>query len=328
MRRIAMTRTVMRAELDAYLCALAGGTPSSSFLELRHRVTADALASEFIGAHDRDAIAASIARRASATDVYIGCAPRLRRSGTKHDIAHVWALWAECDGAAAAEAAMTYVPRPAIVIASGSGPNVHAYWPLRNPLSSQQAECANLRLAHAIGADRACFDATRILRPPGTWNHKRQPPTPVLPLRLEAGQTFDADDVLAHAPVVHDDRLRARWLDRPARDVTGDALLRLAPDVYVARLLGVIARPGRKVTCPFHTDRRPSLHVYPTAQQGWSCFSCGRGGSIYDLAAALWGMRTRGREFLQLRRLLLEHFAADLERPVPQRGIEDHHALS
>ncbi len=60
--------------------------------------------------------------------------------------------------------------------------------------------------------------------------------------------------------------------------------------------------------CPFHSDVHPSLHVYPAADRGWCCFSCGRGGSIYDLAAALWGMGTRGKEFLELKRLLRERF--------------------
>ncbi|MCA1678067.1 MAG: hypothetical protein LC790_03690 [Actinobacteria bacterium] len=38
--------------------------------------------------------------------------------------------------------------------------------------------------------------------------------------------------------------------------------------------------------------------------RGWYCFGCGRGGSIYDLAALLWQRRTRGEDFRQLRREL------------------------
>jgi hypothetical protein len=29
---------------------------------------------------------------------------------------------------------MAYEPRPAMVVASGSGPNIHAYWPLNRPV--------------------------------------------------------------------------------------------------------------------------------------------------------------------------------------------------
>ena len=28
---------------------------------------------------------------------------------------------------------------------------------------------------------------------------------------------------------------------------------------------------------PFHNDDRPSLHVYPTGDRGWCCFSCAGG---------------------------------------------------
>ncbi len=300
--------------LDGYLRALAGGAPASAYLELRYRVAPGALAAEFVPVHDRDAVAAAIRRRAARDDVYIGCAPRTRRSGTKNDVDQVWVVWAECDGAAAAQAANGYRPRPPIVIASGSGPNLHAYWPLREPLTAREAEVANLRLALALGADRACFDAARILRPPGTWNHKRRPPTPVAAIRVDHTTRFEAADVVAHTPELDVGQLESRWRDREQRDVRSDPLLRIVPTVYVGDLLGVGARPGRKVQCPFHADERPSLHVYPTAARGWSCFSCGRGGSIYDLAAAVWGTGTRGRDFVELRRRLIERFTAEISR--------------
>ena len=294
------------------------GSPPDPWGEFRrrssYRVRSDTLAAEFLPAHDQSALAAAIGRRSASTDVYVGCAPRRCRSGTKNDIAQVWVLWAECDGEAAARAAAAYFPRPAIVIASGSGSNVHAYWPLRDPLSARDAEHANLRLARALGADLACFDASRILRPPGTWNHKRQPPSPVAALRVDPSVSFAAREVVARAPEIDRGPIERRWTDHVARQLGGDSLLRLAPAVYVAELLGVTARAGRKVHCPFHTDQRPSLHVYPSAARGWSCFSCGRGGSIYDLAAAIWGIGTRGRDFVELRHRLQERFAHDLAR--------------
>ena len=39
----------------------------------------------------------------------------------------------------------------------------------------------------------------------------------------------------------------------------------------------------------------------------WYCFgACRRGGSIYDFAGLLWGLDTKGREFLTLRARLAE----------------------
>lgn len=313
-------RVSPRDDLATYLQALAGEAPSSAYLELRRRVGDHELAAEFHRVDDRDALADSIRRRGARTDVYVGCAPRSHRSGTRNDIEQVWVLWAECDGGAAAQAAWAYKPRPQIVIGSGSGPNLHAYWPLRRPLTARAAESANLRLAHALGADRACYDAARILRPPETWNHKRRPPAPVTALRLELGIALDVEEVVARAPELDMTRIERRWDDRGERDLRADPLLRIAPSVYVGELLGIPRRGGRKVRCPFHADERPSLHVYPTAARGWSCFSCGRGGSIYDLAAGVWGMQTRGRDFVELRRRLTDRFAQELARA--HRGLE------
>jgi hypothetical protein len=80
--------------------------------------------------------------------------------------------------------------------------------------------------------------------------------------------------------------------------------------VYVHALTGQRVGRSRKVSCPLHQDRTPSLHAYETAEQGWYCFGCGRGGSIYDLAAALYGLSPRGSDFARLRGLLHERFAA------------------
>ena len=89
-------------------------------------------------------------------------------------------------------------------------------------------------------------------------------------------------------------------------------------------LLGV--RPGRnrKVHCPFHDDERPSLHVYPTGERGWCCFSCRRGGTIYDLAGAVWGLRTRGGEFREIRSRLLALYERELSagRYLQGRSVE------
>jgi hypothetical protein len=269
---------------------LAGGSPESAFLEVRYRVSGQSLAAEFFPARDTGALMQSVRRRAARTDVYVGCAPRSRRAGTKDAVDRVWVLWAECDGADAARAALSYRPGPAMVVASGSGPNLHAYWPLHEALPPQEAEVANLRLAHALRADPACYDAARILRPPATWNHKRLPPQPVKALRLDHRVTFEAADVVANAPDVGVEWIQRRWSRRGQRDIGGDPLLCIAPATYVSGLLGLQAHPGRKVHCPFHIDERPSLHVYPTAARGWRCFSCGRGGSIYDLGASVWGL--------------------------------------
>ena len=112
-------------------------------------------------------------------------------------------------------------------------------------------------------------------------------------------------------PRVDTTDIERRWV-ASTRDARRDPLLSIPPAVYVKELLGVEPGRKRKVRCPFHDDARPNLHVYPTGDRGWCCFGCRRGGTIYDLAAAVWGFGTRGAEFSKLRQQLLERFGPEL----------------
>jgi hypothetical protein len=310
------------SEFLAYLDVLMGGAARDSFVEMRSRLRDTGMVAQFFARAETDRLARAVADRASVTDVYIGCAPRSCRRGDKQAIREVWTLWVECDGAKSAAAAQRVDPAPALVIASGSGANVHAYWPLCAPIGPREAEVANLRLATSVGADLACFDATRILRPPGTWNHKHSPPRAVSLVSHTPGRRFEVDDVIGRLRHVDTAQVEQRWRPRARRTERHDPLLAISPTVYVRELVG--ARPGRdrKVPCPFHHDERPSLHVYAAPERGWSCYSCRRGGSIYDLAAELWGVGTRGREFLELRRRLLEAFAIEVARVERRPQVE------
>ena len=299
-----------------YLRILAGDASPNALLEVRWRLAGDGMATRFFPVADRSALLTCVNERAASTDVYVGCAPRVRPDGRRQAVEQVWTLWAECDGAAASEAARAHLPRPALVVASGTPGNVHAYWPLRRSLGPEDAERANLRLALALGADRNCFDAGRILRPPGTWNHKRRPPARVSIVDQRLAVRFDVDEVVGGLPHVSAAEVERRWEEREPRRNRRDPLQRIAPPAYVSELLGVRAVAGRKVACPFHSDEHPSLHVYPTPDRGWFCFSCRRGGTIYDFAAALWGVQTRGRDFLRVRRRLEQVFESELARGV------------
>ena len=307
--------------MEAYFGVVVGRADTTEFIEVRRR-TGGGMASEFFSVEEPELAAAHVLAHARRTDVYVGCAPRIRRSGTKDAVGQVWTLWAECDGAGSVEALKRFEPSPAFIIGSGTGGNCHAYWPLVEPLAPAAAEAANLRIATALGADLACFDASRILRPPGTWNHKREPPTRVATLHLERDQRFEASAVLRNVPDIKLERVERRWMPAPGRAWNDDPLLNIEPAVYVTDLVG--RPPGRnhKVSCPFHEDRTPSLHVFQTPERGWCCFSCGRGGSIYDLAAGMWGMTPRGREFIEIRERLQERFAGEVTRPRLAYGLE------
>ena len=85
-----------------------------------------------------------------------------------------------------------------------------------------------------------------------------------------------------------------------------DVLDEIDPATYVEVLTGVYVPRHGMISCPLpdHDDRTPSCKVYNEPDGGWFCFGCGRGGTVYDLAALLWGMSTRGPSFHDLRREL------------------------
>jgi len=307
-----ITTTTRHETACRFLAALVGSADPGELLELRYRLKDRLRMGQVFDRPDRvrqlAARAIALGRR---TDVYVGCAPRTRRHGGRDAVERAFVLWADCDGEQTVTALADFDPPPAIVIGSGTGSNCHAYWPLAEPMAREEVEVANRRLAHALGADPASADAARILRVPGTLSHKHDPPTPVDALRLDPDRRLEAGDVVGGltdppAPA------RATWTPAAAQVRGDDPLLAIAPDVYARRLLGVEIPPHRKVRCPFHEDRHASLHVYESAERGWYCFgACRCGGTIYDLAAPLYGYGARGDDFLRLRTELRRLFGLE-----------------
>jgi len=306
------TTTRQHETATGFLAALAATAGGGELLELRYRLEDGQRMGRVF---DRPVRLRALATRAIAlgrrTDVYVGCAPRTRRHGGRDAVERAFVLWADCDGEQAVAALSEFEPTPAIVIGSGSGSNCHAYWPLTEPLARDDVERANRRLAHALGADPASADGARILRIPGTLSHKHNPPSRVDAIRLDTERRVNAADVVGGLP---DPPAPARTTFAPPATLArgDDPLLTIAPEVYVRRLLGVDVPRHRKVPCPFHEDRHASMHVYATAERGWYCFgACRRGGTIYDLAAPLYGYAARGEEFLRLRTELRRLFGLE-----------------
>ena len=111
------------------------------------------------------------------------------------DATFLKAVWADVDGykdyptkSAALDAIMKFVkdaalPQPTAIVDSGGG--WHVYWISDKPLTPQEwILYANglweLIQKHGLKADNVTTDAARILRVPGTFNHKTLPPRPVV----------------------------------------------------------------------------------------------------------------------------------------------------
>jgi hypothetical protein len=263
-------------------------------------------------------------------ETYVGIAPRLRDASTRDAIGPSRLAWVDCDSPEATRRLREVLPPPTALIASGSPGRTHAYWWLDRALEANQIEWLNHALAVAVGADSGAVTAcTAILRPAGSWNWKRGRPSPVEVLHYDPVQVLDARSLGRRAIAVADGRVPV--LRQPRRrqlSLAADLLHQIPPEVYVSRILGLTPGRDHKVICPFHSESRPSLHVYDTPERGWCCYGCGRGGSIIDLAAAAWGLDSR-RDFREIKRRLEEIFQPELSiNHTPRRAQHDSHCLA
>lgn len=296
------------------LAAIAGlgREPASSFLELRFREPGGQMRQAFYACDDVAQVAARAAVLAQQHDTFAACAPRTRRFGGADAVERLWMLWADLDGADAIGRLDAFEPAPSFVVASGSPGCSHAWWVLNAPLRPDHARVALRRLAHALGADMAAAETARILRLPGTLNHKHDPPSPVICTRLEL-DSYTARDVVGHLPdPPAPERPAPAPVARPARD-TADALRTIPAAEYVPALTGHEAGRDGKVRCPFHAagqERTPSMHLYG---DGWACFACPplrpdrdhAGGDIYTFGGLHYGLDPRDPEqFKRLRHRL------------------------
>jgi hypothetical protein len=113
-------------------------------------------------------------------EVYFGVATRLGDSGgKKRDVYRIRTVWCDLDDRTVEECSL-FDPAPSILVNSGGG--VHAYWAFPNPVlvNHQQRwediEAINRGIAERFsGGDDKTIDIARILRVPGTLNHKYDP---------------------------------------------------------------------------------------------------------------------------------------------------------
>jgi hypothetical protein len=118
-------------------------------------------------------------KKKNSHDVYIGVATRQGRVGTKEGVTRLQALWADLDAKEAHTREtrfkqLTALPHlPSIIVWTGGG--FHVYWLLKLPAEGQEeltrAEAVMRRLAEGLEGDNV-GDRARILRLPGTLNHK------------------------------------------------------------------------------------------------------------------------------------------------------------
>lgn len=147
-------------------------------------------------------------------DVYFGVFPTLKKKSDKErakieDISDLTALFAEFDAKdyGSLEAALTHIrqldPPPTALICSGGG--YHAYWLLTTPkglFESSDTAYASAALAHwveYVGGDKGAKDLARVLRVPGTYNHKYDPPRLVTTIDCEWTRRYELAQLVSIA---------------------------------------------------------------------------------------------------------------------------------
>jgi hypothetical protein len=278
-------------QLNRYLQMIVGDHRGDELFEIRYATGDRGMRRRFTSIRRLDAAARAIHSLSSRTDVYCGVLLRSHRAGGCDAVAKSHLAFVDIDAVDALDRLGRFARPPTMIVSSGTAGHAHAYWTLRTRVGVVELERANRTLASNLGGDLASVDAARILRPAGTLSHKHRPP----------GELVDglmpAPSRPAVAPVGQ---------ERARRTEIDELLLAIPAATYVRELTGVEPRRDGKVSCPFHADATPSLQLYEDGT--FYCYGCCAGGSIYDFAATLWSLETKGRAFLALRARLADSF--------------------
>ncbi len=293
-------------QLHRYLQTIAGDR-RDELLEIRYATGDGGMRHRFISIRRLDAAARAIRSLSPRRDVYCGVLLRSRRAGGRDAVSSSHLVFVEIDAVDAIDRLQRFARPPTMIVSSGTAGHAHAYWTLRTRVGLVELEQANRTLASYLGGDLASVDAARILRPAGTLSHKHRPPAQVELVRLDSATRYElAELVDGLTPAPSRPAAAARGRERSARTELDELLLAIPAASYVRQLAGLEPRRDGKVNCPFHTDNDPSLQLYEDGT--FYCYGCSAGGSIYDFAARMWSLDTKGRAFVELRARLADSF--------------------
>lgn len=118
------------------------------------------------------ALCAKVEAASSKFEVYFGPALFDKKNSQKINVKTSNVFWVEFDGQIPDN--LNGIPEPSIRIKSSIEGHEHWYWRSSNPIDVITVERINRNLAYKLGADISGWDANQVLRPPGTFNHKRQ----------------------------------------------------------------------------------------------------------------------------------------------------------
>jgi AAA domain len=162
-------------ELSEFFSAIYGNTEGYSYLAFKTVSSTGKpkwIQEWFHWPSESEKLCSRIQEQQDKVEVYFGPALYVEKSAQKKDVLGSNVLWAELDGDV--PESLDGIPEPTIRVQSSTETgHEHWYWKLDTMLSVPEIELTNRLLALALNADISGWDATQVLRPPATYNHKR-----------------------------------------------------------------------------------------------------------------------------------------------------------
>lgn len=109
-------------------------------------------------------------------------------------------FWCEFDGEI--PVSLGDIPEPSIKITSSNEEHQHWYWQLDKLTAPYDLEKVNRAVTYLLGADHSGWDANQVLRPPCTFNHKRQKVVSTLKVTPEIYTANDFDGLPEPPPTI------------------------------------------------------------------------------------------------------------------------------
>ena len=168
------------SDLTAFLDYLYGGLEgyvAAATKETLGDGTVNFQTTAFAWPAESDNLRGWIKDQSASKEVYTSCAIFSEPRGKREYFKATNVVWTEFDGTVPTADDLGSIPQPTLRIQSSGEQHQHWYWRLESPLTdANEVEGINRSLAYQLGADPSAWDAVQILRPPSTFNHKRNLP--------------------------------------------------------------------------------------------------------------------------------------------------------